>query len=69
MVECYRLASWSNAVFISLDLEIMTNNIPLEGRIRLPNRINDCIHDCSFISSNIVNSHRGNDDSRDEIVA
>ncbi|VDN04821.1 unnamed protein product [Thelazia callipaeda] len=38
-----------------------TSNIPLEGRTRLPGKIQDCIQDCGLIVSHILASSRSNE--------
>lgn len=37
------------------------NNIPLEGRTRLPGKIQDCIQDCGLIISHIQIASRSNE--------
>ncbi|KAM3726713.1 BLOC-1-related complex subunit [Dirofilaria immitis] len=38
-----------------------SNNIPLEGRTRLPGKIQDCIQDCGLIVSHIQTASRSNE--------
>uniref|UniRef100_A0A915PHQ4 BLOC-1-related complex subunit 7 n=1 Tax=Setaria digitata TaxID=48799 RepID=A0A915PHQ4_9BILA len=38
-----------------------SNNIPLEGRTRLPGKIQDCIQDCGLIASHIQTASRSNE--------
>uniref|UniRef100_A0A0M3HQV5 Uncharacterized protein n=1 Tax=Ascaris lumbricoides TaxID=6252 RepID=A0A0M3HQV5_ASCLU len=41
----------------------MSNTIPLEGRTRLPNKIQDAIQDSGLIISQILNASRSNEAS------
>ncbi|VDK62824.1 unnamed protein product [Onchocerca ochengi] len=38
-----------------------SSNIPLEGRTRLPGKIQDCIQDCGLIVSHIQTASRSNE--------
>ncbi|VDN41520.1 unnamed protein product [Gongylonema pulchrum] len=59
---CYWKKSWDiRAGCNNIGRRMSSGNIPLEGRTRLPGKVQDCIQDCGLIVAHIQSASHSNE--------